>query len=146
MNTIVSAVELFSKGFNCAQAAFTPIAEELGMDRSIALKITTPFGGGILGEQGLCGAVSGAYLAIGLKFGRYMPHDEPSREITYEFCKKFNAEFIAIFGTLNCRELLGCDLKTEIGKQEFNEKNLRETKCTHCVAKSVEILQKIIEG
>ena len=48
---------------------FSIYAEKLNLDLKTAIKIATPFGGGMarLGET--CGAVSGALMAIGLKHG-----------------------------------------------------------------------------
>ena len=47
MNRPDQTTELFRKGFNCAQAVFLPYADQLGMDRDTALKISCPFGAGM---------------------------------------------------------------------------------------------------
>ena len=60
------AVACFNNGFNCAQAIFTAYCDELGLDEETALKIACGFGAGMGRLQETCGAVSGAYLAIGL--------------------------------------------------------------------------------
>ena len=41
------AVATFNNGFNCAQAVFSTYAEEFGIDRTIALKISCGFGAGM---------------------------------------------------------------------------------------------------
>ena len=41
------AEERHQQGFNCSQAVFSTLAEELGFDRALALKLAGPFGGGI---------------------------------------------------------------------------------------------------
>ena len=64
------AAEIFSKGFSCSQAVFASLSSEYGVDSDTAKKIAGAFGGGIASNGELCGAVSGALMAIGLKHGR----------------------------------------------------------------------------
>jgi hypothetical protein len=41
------AMVLFEDGFNCCQAVFSVFSEELLIDRELALKVATGFGGGL---------------------------------------------------------------------------------------------------
>ena len=41
------AAELFAEGYNCSQAVVGAFAEELGLDLQTALKLSSPFGGGM---------------------------------------------------------------------------------------------------
>ena len=54
--------------FNCAQTVFSLFAPDLGIDEKTALKIASGFGGGMACAE-TCGAVTGAYMVIGLKHG-----------------------------------------------------------------------------
>ncbi|MFZ5631777.1 MAG: C-GCAxxG-C-C family protein [Bacillota bacterium] len=69
MGSVELAVSSFQEGALCSQALFSTCAVKLGLDRETAMKIATPFGGGMarLGET--CGAVTGALMVIGLKYG-----------------------------------------------------------------------------
>ena len=60
----------FYNGYNCAQSVLSVFAEDLGMSKDACLKLASPFGSGIAYMQETCGAVSGALMAIGLKYGR----------------------------------------------------------------------------
>ena len=53
------AKSLFEKGYNCAQAVFGAFAEDLGIDFDTAVKISSPFGGGMGRLREVCGTVSG---------------------------------------------------------------------------------------
>ena len=62
------ALENFNQGLNCAQSVFCVFAQEGGLSREKALLVASCFGGGMrCGE--VCGAVTGALMAIGLNFG-----------------------------------------------------------------------------
>ena len=60
--------EMSSKGCNCAQIVFSYFAEKNGLDINKALKISSAFGGG-MGKGDICGAITGAYMALGLIYG-----------------------------------------------------------------------------
>jgi C_GCAxxG_C_C family probable redox protein len=138
------SLDYFRNGFNCAQAVFVPFAKENGILEVHALKIAGGFGGGMGRLQATCGAVTGAYMAIGLKHGKSLGDEgNEKREKTYGLVKKFDLEFREIFSTTSCRELLQCDLNTEEGKQYAADNKLTEKVCERCVVEAVRIVEKI---
>lgn len=80
----------FSK-FNCAQTVFSLFAEDLEIDEKTALKIASGFGGGMACAE-TCGAVTGAYMVIGMKHGHATSNPEDKAH-TKNLIKKFNTEF-----------------------------------------------------
>jgi len=104
------AVACFQEGFNCSQAVFSTYCVEFGLDKTNALKIACGLGGGMgrLGET--CGAVTGAFLIIGLKHGKFVKSDNVSKETTYKMVQEFAKLFEARNKTINCTELLGIDI------------------------------------
>ncbi len=62
------AVQNFESGINCSQAVLCAFADDIGMDRSMAAKITSSFGGG-MAHGDFCGALTGAFVASGFAFG-----------------------------------------------------------------------------
>ena len=104
------ALACFKEGFNCAQSILSTYCEEFGMDKKTAMKIACGFGAGMGRLQGTCGAVAGAYMLIGLKYGKYLREDEPAKEKTYALIQEFSKRFEDRNKTTNCRELLGVDL------------------------------------
>ncbi len=139
-----TAVGLFESGFSCSQAVFAAFSEALGLERTIALKISQPFGGGIAGTGSTCGAVTGALLVIGLKHGRCRPEDLASKEKTYELVREFIKRFRERHGSATCRELLGVDLSTPEGHEEARRRGLFAGRCPLFVAEAVEILEAIL--
>ena len=99
---------LFLEGCNCAQAVFLAFAEEK-MDRETALKIASGFGGGMAGMRGVCGAVSGMFMAYGLLRGPADPSDRAAKTKSYETLRQLAGEFEARNGSIICRQLLGLD-------------------------------------
>lgn len=142
MSKVVEAVDCFKKGFNCSQAIFSTYCEQLGLDPELGLKVSCGFGAGMgrLGET--CGAVSGAYLLIGLKYGKVRQDDYQAKGKTYELVYKFAGKFEQKNKSTKCRELLGLDLLTA-DKNTAAEKFV--TICPQLVHDAAEIIEELLE-
>ena len=144
MSRSEDAVQTFRQGFSCSQAVLAAISESLGLDRLRALKISQAFGGGMARMGLTCGAVTGAMLAIGLKYGRTLPDDEEAKEKTYSLVHEFLRRFQDRHGSIVCRELIGCDLSSPQGHSLAVERGVFENLCPRLVADAVEILEQIM--
>jgi len=145
MSGVERAVSCFNEGFMCSQALLSAYAEQFGLDREAALKASAAFGGG-MGRMGeTCGAVTGAFMVIGLKYGRTAVQDTQSHEKTNRLVKEFVDRFKSLNGSIVCRELLGCDLSTPDGLKTFVEKKLRDTLCPKFVRDAAEIVEQLLE-
>ncbi len=138
------AVSRFKEGFKCSQAVLSAFSDIFGLDLNLSLKISQPFGGGIARRGEMCGAVSGALLVIGLKYGRAEAENTPAREKTYETVTAFVQRFESLQGTINCKKLLGYDLSTEEEYKKAEEEGLFETLCPNFVQNAVAILMDLI--
>ena len=144
MNHSEKAKTSFKEGYNCSQAVFSAFSEELNLDKDLALKVSCGFGGGMARMGETCGAVTGAFMAIGLKYGKAVVTDDEARVKTYNKVNEFVEEFKARNNTIVCKELLGCVLSTPEGAKMANEKNFHTTICPKFVADAAEILEKIL--
>jgi C_GCAxxG_C_C family probable redox protein len=144
MKSAQPAVEIYEAGFSCSQAVFAAFSEALGLERTKALKIAQPFGGGIAGTGSTCGAVTGALLVIGLRYGRVRPEDLASKEKTYELVREFIKGFEERHGSIICRELLGVDLSTPAGHEAARRRGLFAERCSRFVSGAAEILEAIL--
>lgn len=117
--------ELFQSGFFCAESVLLAIAESQGIQSDLIPRIATGFCSGISRTGGMCGAVSGAIMGIGLVVGRDSPAE--SVEPAYTLVQKLIRAFEEQYGSVNCRQLIGCDLATESGQRYFMENNLMES-------------------
>jgi len=88
-----------------------------------------------------CGAVSGAYLLIGLKYGKYLKDDNQAKEKTYALVREFTRLFKERNQTTVCRELLGVDLMTA-DKQIAAERV--KALCPKMVRDAAEIVEEIL--
>lgn len=143
MSHVKKALELYGSNFNCAQAVFATFAEDLGLDEKTALKIGTNLGSGARSGE-ICGAVSGALMVLGLKYGQCDSDDTDSKLHSYEKAEEFLAKFKEVNGTIICRELLGYDLTKPEDMEVIAEKNLFRIFCPDMVESAAKVLEEII--
>jgi C_GCAxxG_C_C family probable redox protein len=138
------AIQCFKDTFNCSQSVFSTFAEENGLEKEKALKIGCGFGAGMARMGETCGAVTGAFMAIGLKYGKSVPEDTPAREKTYAKMHEFVNEFKTKNKSITCRQLVGCDLGTPEGHKYAVENNIFASVCKNLVGDAADILEKIL--
>jgi C_GCAxxG_C_C family probable redox protein len=143
MSDVEKAASGLSQGLNCAQSIVSTYGPRFGLDRDLALRVASGFGGGI-GYQGeSCGAVTGAIMVIGLKEGG-VSGDEAARERFFGLIGRFLEEFKARHGSIMCRQLLGHDISTDEGLQAIMDKGLFEELCPNFVRTSADIIEEIL--
>ena len=93
------------------------VCQELAIESPLIPRMASAFGGGMGGLGSVCGAVSGALIAIGLVHGR----DEPwqPRDQVYALAQQVYHGFQQEMGSTICRELTGLDLTTPEGVKEI---------------------------
>jgi len=142
MNKKEECQRYFSNGFRCSQAVFVVFSEALGLDKDLALKIATPFGGGF--DRGdYCGAYCGALMAIGLKYGSFKENDEEAIEKTKAMKALFEEEFNVTEKGLLCKEILGYDKSIPEELEIIKSEEITKDICPKVVERAVEIVEKI---
>ncbi|MCL1906197.1 MAG: C-GCAxxG-C-C family protein [Clostridiales bacterium] len=127
--------------FNCAQAMLTTYCEDLGLTKETALKLACGFGAG-MGRLGhTCGAVTGAYMVIGLKHGHFVQEQLERREKTYALIQEFEKRFAEKNRTTVCRELVQADFLHD-DKTLFMEKVQKI--CPELLKDAVGILEDLL--
>ena len=144
MNKVETAVSCFKGGFLCSQAILSTYGPDLGLAHETALKIAGPFGGGMARMGQTCGAVIGAFMLIGLKYGQSDIEDDGAKEKAYELVRKMTDSFISRHGAIECRTLLGCDLGTTEGYAYARSNDLFMTLCPKFVQDAAEIVEHLI--
>ena len=138
------ALTSFKNGITCSSAVFSAFSHELGLDEKMAKKIGCGFGAGVSRTGNICGAVSGAIMVIGLKYGKVEQGDDAATEKTRELTRQFIEEFTKKNGSVNCAELLGHDLSNQQEYEAAAKANLFKTKCPEYVRDAAHILERIL--
>ena len=135
-------MELFTAGYNCAQATCAALAPAFGADEATALKFAAMFGGGMARTGGICGAVSGGLMAAGLKLA---PTETSGaiKSALYDRGTAFMEAFTKVNESLLCRDLIGCDLSTEEGRAASAARNTHQTICVKLVKDAIALAAEL---
>lgn len=101
------AIALFREGYNCSQSVFAAYAEDYGMDKELALRLSASFGGGMGRMREVCGAFSGMLMVAGLETGAVEGKDVAGKKANYDMVQKLAAIYREKNGSIYCKELLG---------------------------------------
>jgi C_GCAxxG_C_C family probable redox protein len=143
-SSIERAAACFEEGFSCSQAVLCAYAPQFGLDPELALRVSGAFGGGMSRMGATCGAVTGAFMVIGLKHGKTRAEDDEAKEKTYCLAAQFVDLFKQRHGSILCRELLGCDLSTPEGRTYNQEMGISAARCPKFVQDAAEILEQML--
>jgi len=144
MKNADKAVAVYRDDYNCAQAIFSVYSVELGFEEELAKKIACGLGAGMGRSAGICGAVTGAFLVLGLKYGMSDSERQEDKELTYTKVREFISRFEKRCGSIKCADLLGVDISTPEAFREAKEKDLMTVECEKIVAKAARILDELL--
>jgi len=137
------------KKASCSQAIFAAYGEQFGLgkvDYDTCMSIAYAFCGGIANTGNICGALSGALMAIGLKHGGDAMNEDATMEESMNVIKigrKLLDEFKSLNGSIMCRELIKHDLLTDEDLMQAMEKGCFDN-CPKFVEDVTMILDKLL--
>jgi C_GCAxxG_C_C family probable redox protein len=145
MSKTEKALQYFSNSFNCSQSVLAAFGEDFGLSEDDCLKISCAFGAGMGRQQHTCGAVTGALMVLGLKYGKALKDDESKKLNTYSKTIEFMKAFEKENNSTVCLDLLdGLDMKSEDGMKKIKELNLFKIKCDKYVSFAVKTVEEMI--
>jgi C_GCAxxG_C_C family probable redox protein len=137
-----TAARHFDQGHNCAEAVLRAFADDRGEEEVV--RLATGFGGGMGRDGAQCGALAGAAMALGLWFGRLDAEDEVAKERCYESVHELRDRFREACGSVDCRDLVAVDLRTEAGRRAYEDGAVSATVCRQCVREAARIVAEIL--
>jgi len=141
---IETAAALFDAGYNCAQSVLAAFAPTLGTDRDEALRLADPLGGGMMLTDGPCGALNGALLVLGLRYGGTRPDDDAANERVRNLSREFIRRFRERRRSTSCTELLGVDISQPEGFARAQAEDIFAGTCPDSVRAAAGILVEML--
>lgn len=141
------AAQYHERGYGCAQSVLAPYAPDFGLSEEHALKLGTGFGSGMGRMCEVCGALTGAFMVLGLKYGKVFTDGNRygnETETTYRLVAELAQKFTARNGSIYCRELIGHDLSDPNERAKVVEAGLFKTTCGKCIRDAMELLEEVM--
>jgi C_GCAxxG_C_C family probable redox protein len=144
--TVNRAVQYAEKGFLCSEAVLLALSETQNITSEIIPRIATGFGAGISRHGEVCGALSGAVMGLGLRFGRSQVSETPQDSPPYHFGQTIVNLFAERFGKIRCRDILDLDISSDEGRKKYREQRLWESKCRELIRIATELAYDLLQA
>jgi C_GCAxxG_C_C family probable redox protein len=115
--------------FGCAETAFIALKHAYGLDDPMDASAAMALNGGIAYRGGTCGAITGAGLAVGLLAGRRVHDHRSAKRVARRIVAGLMDEFESAYGTTDCRELIGYDLRVPGQHEAFIASGVWRDRC-----------------
>lgn len=137
------AAELFVGGYNCAQAVMVAFCDVTGLDKDMAARLSSSFGGGMGRMREVCGAVSGMLMVAGYLYGYDTPGDDRQKKAHYALVQDLAGKFREQIGSIVCREILK-NPPSDPNPTERTPEFYKTRPCARMVALAARILDEYI--
>ncbi len=133
--------KLFITKYNCAQTVLTLITKHMQLFSSSLPYLAAGLGGGVGGQGEVCGAITGATLAIGLLLSQRIKDVSEHKDLTKTFTREFLKRMKRTFNTIKCNKLLNFDIRDEA----LHKKNIHVFTeiCPKVISKAVVIVLEL---
>ena len=145
MTESTKELEYFNGDYNCAQSVLRTILEEKEIYFEDAPSVAAAFGGGIIGRGEICGAVSGALMAIGVLNSKLSEDMVEIKDATKKHSEIFYKKFEEIFGHNTCNGLIGINRNDLVARQKAVDAGIYRENCPKFVSQAVSIVLEMFK-
>lgn len=115
--------------YGCAETTLLVLQEAFGLSEPDDVSAAMALNGGVAYGGGICGAISGAAIAVGRLADRRLADRDEAKRTAREVIAVLMDEFVRQHGAVDCRALLGRDIRTPGQHQAFLDGGLWRTVC-----------------
>ncbi|HNX58174.1 MAG TPA: C-GCAxxG-C-C family protein, partial [Spirochaetota bacterium] len=139
---IDKAISYFNEGYACSQSVLLAFAGDYDIDETAAKLISSTFGGGMGRLREKCGALTGAFMVLGLAHGNTDPKDMQTKLAAYDKVRELDKRMKDAFTTTVCAEILAKHAREE----QVAERKHHSIICRRVVSETAGMLYDILNG
>ena len=121
----------------CAETTYLVLCEVYGVGDATDSSPAMALNGGIAYSGGPCGAITGAALALGILAGRRIDDHRTAKRVARELTMRLMDGFSAEHGAVDCRDLIGVDLRAPGGHVAYIRSGAWQGACMRQVETAV---------
>jgi C_GCAxxG_C_C family probable redox protein len=144
LNRADLADDLHGQKYSCSQSVLGAFAEDLGLDRDTAFGLGAGFSGGLGGRGEVCGALTGAIMAAGMKHGWRRSDDAEARATTEWVVNRLVERFEERHGSTICKDLLGHPVSSNAERAAARESGLITVDCGTFIRHAADLLDEVL--
>ena len=115
--------------YGCAESAFLALKDAYGLGPAGDSSQAMALNGGVAYSGGMCGAISGTALAVGMLAEQRLGDHFQAKRIAREIMMRVMDDFVREHDSVDCRDLIAMDLRAPGGHARFIESGIWRTRC-----------------
>ncbi|MEW5957115.1 MAG: C-GCAxxG-C-C family protein [Chloroflexota bacterium] len=115
--------------YGCAETTLIVLQESYGLPDAADFSPAMALNGGVAYSGSICGALSGAAMAVGRLAGQRIADHRQAKRTARDLVARLLAEFQAEFGAGDCRTLTGRDLSLPAEHEAFIQSGIWRERC-----------------
>lgn len=142
-DALARARELFLRDDNlygCAETTLVALLEVFGLGGEDDAALCMALNGGVAWRGWVCGAISGAAIAVGRLAASRIPDHKEAKRVSRAIINGFIDQFCAAYGATHCRDLLGLDIHEPTQHARFIESGIWRDVCMRQIEFAVRAL------
>ena len=133
------------EGWLCSEAVLQALAEAWNISSELIPKVATGFAAGMGRSGEVCGAVSGAILGLGLRYGRNTLEETPPDTRPHWYATELAREMKERHGSVTCHGILGLDLQDPEDMKRYYELDHWNTTCRDLIREATSLAYEILQ-
>jgi C_GCAxxG_C_C family probable redox protein len=142
------AQELFLNDANiygCAEATLVALQEHYQLPDAGDFSAAMALNGGIAYSGSVCGAITGAAMAVGRLTGRRIADHAEAKRVARQLVQKLMASFVAEQGSVDCRSLTGFDFTKPGEHKAFIQSGIWRDGCMRQIEFAVGLMGRLAD-
>lgn len=131
--------------YGCSEATLVALQQLYDLPDAADSSPAMVLNGGVAYSGGVCGAISGASMAVGRLAAARIPDHQQAKRTARKLMQRLIAEFVAEFGSGNCAQLIEYDISTAAGHDEFIGSGVWRRTCMRQIEFSVSRLADLAD-
>jgi len=123
--------------YGCAESTLVALQQLYDLPDATDSAAAMVLNGGVAYSGGVCGAISGAAMAVGRLAASRVPDHQQAKRVARKLIQRLTTEFVAEFGGSNCSQLIDYDISTASGHDEFIASGVWRNTCMRQIEFSV---------
>lgn len=120
--------------YGCAETTLVVLQQAFGLPEATDSSPAMALNGGVAWRGGICGAISGAAMAVGRLAGQRIADHKEAKRVARGIIASLMEDFVHKHGGVNCSDLIGLDITTEEGHAAFIEGKVWHSLCMDQIA------------
>ncbi len=131
--------------YGCAETALVALQTLYRLTDAEDSSAAMVLNGGVAYSGGICGAISGAAMAVGRLAGQRIEDHREAKRTARRIVQQVLADFDEEFGSHNCSDLIEFDISTQQGHDAFIDSGVWRRSCMQQLEYSVSRLAELAD-